>query len=140
MLNFLKFEHRVSSIQNHTKKPKTTKTLKTIIQSKMRRCNYVVTNTIYNINNMIYIYIYIYQKWTPVLFQNDVALYFEALNKKMWLTWIFFWCFIKLNDWAFQWKKNKILQLTKSKVMALPSKQEIVANHGMWLTHSSHLE
>ena len=55
MLNFLKFEHRVSSIQNHTKKLKTTKTLKTIIQIKMRRCNYVVTNNIYNVNNNIYI-------------------------------------------------------------------------------------
>ena len=41
-------------------------------------------------------------------------------NKKMWLTLIF-WCFIKLNDRAFQWKKNEILQLTRSKVTALTS-------------------
>ena len=48
-------------------------------------------------------------------------------NKKMWLTRIF-WCFINLNDRAFQWKKNEILQLTSSKVMALTSEREIAAD------------
>ena len=60
-------------------------------------------------------------------------------NKKMWLTLIF-WCFIKLNDRAFQWKKNEILQLTRSKVTALTSEREIAADNGMWLTYPSHLE
>ena len=60
-------------------------------------------------------------------------------NKKIWLTLIF-WCFIKLNDTAFQRKKNEILQLTRSKVMALTSEQEIAADNGMWLTYPSHLE
>ena len=58
-------------------------------------------------------------------------------NKKMQLTLIF-WCFNKLNDCAFQLKKN-ILWLTRSKVMALKSRREIVAGNGMWLTHPSHL-
>ena len=47
---------------------------------------------------------------------------------------------MKLNDWAFQQKKNKILQLTGSKVMALASEQEIAADNAMWLTHPRDLE
>ena len=45
-------------------------------------------------------------------------------NKKVSLT-LTFWCFIKLNDRAFQWKKNEILWLPMSKVMALTSEREI---------------
>ena len=37
-------------------------------------------------------------------------------------------------------KKNKILQLTMSKFMALTSEQDITADNGMLLTHPSHLE
>ena len=46
----------------------------------------------------------------------------------MWLT---FWDFNKLNDWASQWKKSNILQLTRWEVMALKSEQEIAADNGM---------
>ena len=37
-------------------------------------------------------------------------------------------------------KTTKFLWLTQSKVMALTSEQEILADNGMWLTHPSHLE
>ena len=60
-------------------------------------------------------------------------------NKKMQLI-LFFWCFLKLNDCAFRWKKNEILWLIRSKVTALTNEGEIVADNGMWLTHPSHLE
>ena len=80
------------------------------------------------------------QKWTLFCFKMILPYILNFTgNKKMWLTLIF-WCFIKLDDWAFQQKKNKILWLTWSKVMALTSKREIAADIGMWLTHPSHLE
>ena len=53
-------------------------------------------------------------------------------KKKIWLALIF-WCFIKLNDWALQRKRNRILQPIMLKVMALTSEQEIAATIGMWL-------
>ena len=37
-------------------------------------------------------------------------------------------------------KKEQILQLTRSKVIALTNEQEIVADNGICLTHPSHLE
>ena len=80
------------------------------------------------------------QKWTLFCFKMILPYILNFTgNKKMWLTLIF-WCFIKLDDWAFQQKKNKILWLTWSKVMALTSKWEIAADIGIWLTHPSHLE
>ena len=42
--------------------------------------------------------------------------------------------FIKSKDSAFQWKKNKIFWLTRSKVIALTSEQEIAADNDIWLT------
>ena len=40
-----------------------------------------------------------------------------------------FWCFIKLKDGAFQWKKNEIFWLTRSKVMPLTSELETAAHN-----------
>ena len=57
-------------------------------------------------------------------------------NKKMWLT-IIFWCF---TDTAFQRKKSEILQLTRSKVRALTSEQDIAAGKSIWPTYPSYLE
>ena len=53
---------------------------------------------------------------------------------------ISFWCLIKLNDRAFQWKKNEILQLTRSKFMVLKNERETAADREVWLTHLSHLK
>ena len=53
---------------------------------------------------------------------------------------ISFWCFIKLNDWALQYKKNKNFQLTRSKFTALKSEEEIRADNSMRLKRPSHLE
>ena len=58
-------------------------------------------------------------KLTPHLFQIDVALYFEPYWKQQNVAGTSFWCFIKVNQWAFQWKENKILQLTRSKFMPM---------------------
>ena len=80
------------------------------------------------------------QKLSPYLFQNDVALYFDPYWKIENAADIKFWCFIKLNDGAFQWKNNKILRLARSKVMALKSERGIVADNDMCLTHPRHLE
>ena len=74
--------------------------------------------------------------WNTSNFESSLVLpYILNLigNKKIWLALIF-WCFIKLNVWAFQWKRNRILQPIMSKVMALTSEQEIAATIGMWLT------
>ena len=60
-------------------------------------------------------------------------------NKNMQLTLIF-WFFIKLNDLALQRKKNEILRLTKSKIMAVTCEWEIEAHNGMSLKYPSHLE
>ena len=79
------------------------------------------------------------QKLTSYLFQNDVVLYFKPYWKRENAADINFWCFIKLKDWAFQWKKNKLFSLTRSKVMVLTSEREIAASNGMWLTYQSHL-
>ena len=62
------------------------------------------------------------QKWTPYLMLPHILNHIG--NKKVSLT-LTFWCFIKLNGWAFQWKKNKILWLPMSKVMASTSEREI---------------
>ena len=51
-----------------------------------------------------------------------------------------FWCFIKLKDRAFQWKKNQFFLLTRSKVMPVTSEREIAVNIGLWLNYHSHLE
>ena len=59
-------------------------------------------------------------------------------NKKMWLTLIF-WCFIVMIELTVEIKSN-ILWLTRSKIMALTSEREIVADNGMSLTCPSHLE
>ena len=80
------------------------------------------------------------KKLNPYLFQNYVALYLELYWKQENVADINFWYFIKLKDWAFQKKKNKIFWLTRSKVMPLTSKHEIAADNGMWLTYFSHLE
>ena len=77
---------------------------------------------------------------TLYLFQNDVALFFEPFWKPGNVADVNVWCFIKLNDWAFQWKKNEILWPISSNVMALTIESEIAANHGMWLTRPSHLQ
>ena len=37
-------------------------------------------------------------------------------------------------------KKNKILRLTGSRVMALKSEREIAGDNGIWLTQYSYLE
>ena len=58
-------------------------------------------------------------KLTPHLFQIDVVLYFEPYWKQQNVAGTSFWCFIKVNEWAFQWKENKILQLTRSKFMPM---------------------
>ena len=50
------------------------------------------------------------------------------------MTDINFWCFIKLKDQAFQWKKNEIFWLTRSKVIPLTTEREIAADNSMWLT------
>ena len=67
-------------------------------------------------------------KLTPYLLHNYVALYFEANWKQQNVADINFRCFIKLKDLAFQWKGNKNIWLTMSKVMALTSEQEIAAD------------
>ena len=56
----------------------------------------------------------------------------------MWLTLIF-WCFIVMIELTVEIKSN-ILWLTRSKIMALTSEREIVADNGMSLTCPSHLE
>ena len=71
------------------------------------------------------------QKVTPHLFQNYDALYLELYWKQENVVDINFWCFIKLKDWAFQWKKKKFIWLIRSKVIPLKSKQEIVADNSM---------
>ena len=56
----------------------------------------------------------------------------------MWLTLIF-WCFIVMIELTVEIKSN-ILWLTRSKIMALTSQREIVADNGMSLTCPRHLE
>ena len=80
------------------------------------------------------------QKLTLYLFRNDVVLYFESSWKRENTADINFWCFIKLNDWALQYKKNKIFQLTRSNFTALKSEEEIRADNSMRLKCPSHLE
>ena len=46
------------------------------------------------------------QKLTPYLLQNNIALYSKLYWKRKSVADINFWCFIKLQDWAFQWKKK----------------------------------
>ena len=56
------------------------------------------------------------QKLSPYLFQNHAALYLELYWKQETVADINFWCFIKLDHSAFQWKKNTIFWLTRSEV------------------------
>ena len=90
----------------------------------------------YNLSSMLNIV----KNESPFCFKMMLSYILNLIgNKKMQLTWIFR-CFVKLNDQDFQWKKNKMLQLTRSKVMPLTCEREIAADNGMWVTHSSHLE
>ena len=68
------------------------------------------------------------QKLIPYLFQDDVVLYFESYWKQENAAGINCWCFIKVNDWTFQSKKNGVLRLNMQNVMALKKKKRL------WLT------
>ena len=71
------------------------------------------------------------KKLTPYFFRINIALYFEPYWKQENAADINIWCFIKLDDSAFQWKNNEIPPLARSKVMTLKNKREIAADNDM---------